>query len=124
MTTADEMLRQYLANGDMAAHNGQQYRVIYNANGDMWARDVLLNPSPKKTTRQPMESFLAKKLIVKSSVGTLHIWTHAGLMCGRKNDTEPYTEPVDGRQLCGRCARALCAVWDKQAVPAVEPPPF
>ena len=51
-----------------ATHNGQQYRVIYNANGDMWARDVWLNPSPKKTTRQPMESFLAKKLIVKSSV--------------------------------------------------------
>lgn len=74
--------------------------------------------------RQPMENFAAKKLIVRSSVGTIHIWTHAGLMCGRRNETEPYTLPIDGRQLCPSCARALCAVWDKYAVPALEPVPF
>ena len=36
-----------------ATHNGQQYRVIYNANGDMWARDVLLNPPMHLAQRLP-----------------------------------------------------------------------
>ena len=42
-----------------ATHNGQQYRVIYNANGDMWARDVLLNPPmpprKKKQRQKPVK---------------------------------------------------------------------
>lgn len=34
-----------------AMHNGQQYRVIYTAEGDLWARDVLANP-PKAPRKQ------------------------------------------------------------------------
>lgn len=34
-----------------AMHNGKQYRVIYTAEGDLWARDVLANP-PKAPRKQ------------------------------------------------------------------------
>lgn len=39
-----------------ATHQGKQYRVIYTADGDLWARDVLANPPKARKQRKKKPS--------------------------------------------------------------------
>ncbi len=64
------------------------------------------------------------KLPVQTKTGAIHIRTASGLMCGRTTKAEPYSEPITARDLCAGCLRVLCAIWQPQAIPAYEPPPF
>ena len=67
-----------------------------------------------------------KKLPIKTKTGVIHVLdTHTGVaLCGRILAVEGYAKQVTGRDICGGCLRVLCAIWEPQATPAYEPPPF
>lgn len=52
-----------------ATHNGTTYRVIYTAEGDLWARDVITNPpKPPRRRKKLMGRPASLKFNIKTAV--------------------------------------------------------
>ena len=90
---------------------GQQYRVIYSGYWRLFSPDIEVKMN-------------AMKLPHISKTGTVHVKYSGGLLCGSQTKTQLHNEPVTANDLCGRCLRVLCCIWEPQATPPVTEPPF
>ena len=73
-----------------ATHQGKEYRVIYNADGDLWARDVIANPpkARKRRVKKPSQYKLnafqanAETAVMVYKIGIEQTALHYGVTYG------------------------------------------